>query len=129
VSVVPSRKRKDKPDPEKLCQGGVGVGRHSGEAHEKLFLAGEKDYTCMRCGRYQGCAWCISKPWDLICSHCRDWANLWSLKVHGPMVKDPELKRYGMKLVSLCESGKITEAEFNQLWNTACGLTRDGQKH
>jgi hypothetical protein len=122
-----SRKEKAELDPAKVCKGGYGFDRQTREPHEKL--GDEKDYTCMGCGRWQGCRRCIPNVSDIVCTYCEDWANLKTLRRHGPMVKDPELKGYGMKLVSLCGTGKITEAEMKQLWNTACGLTRDGQKH
>jgi hypothetical protein len=125
------RKAKEKElDPLKTCRGGLGWSCQTREAHEKLFgKFDEGTFTCMKCGGYQGCMRCLANVGELMCSRCEDWANLLSLKRNGPMIKDPALKAYGLKLVCLRAEEKISQAEFNQLWNTACGLTGEGLKH
>jgi len=77
------------------------------------------NYLCRHCGESLGCGVCIDDVATLVCTRCHDWGNLISEKVHGPMIKDKELKAQAMKLVAMLFAGQINGEEYLKLWSEA----------
>jgi len=76
-------------------------------------------YFCRRCQKFMGCLQCAGDIASLVCNNCNDWANDISEKVHGKMVTDAELKKVGIRLVTMLGSGQINQEQYTELWNEA----------
>lgn len=69
-------------------------------------------YRCRKCQTFMGCWTCAGDIATLICNQCEDWANDISERVHGRMVKDPELARECWKIVDMRRSGQIGDDDI-----------------
>lgn len=121
---------------KKICAGGIGFGCFYKDPHPVRLPTTYDDfsrnlrgihiekadaraaYWCRKCKAYMGCGSCVDSGSlaGIVCTNCEDWANDIGEQVHGPMVKDSELFRHGLKLVMMRIQGKLNQDDFEKLW-------------
>jgi hypothetical protein len=94
---------------EEICEGGQSFNCFHGRHRRRA------DVLCWRCKTRMGCEFCCEIPRERLCLVCRDWANGIALKAHGPLVRDPEKRIEGLKIVWMIANGTVSQEDGEKL--------------